>query len=50
MKIIFTVTFKKLLSSFPMIAEGDIIELIKRYPNSNNLVVIDNIDVSKIIK
>lgn len=50
MKIIFTVSFNKLLSGFPMITEEDIIELIKRYPNSNNLVTIDNIDVSKIIK
>ncbi len=50
MKIIFTASFHKLLSGFPMITEEDIIELVKKYPNSNNLVVIDNIDVSKIIK
>ncbi len=50
MKIIFTDSFNKKLLQLWSISNKDIINLIKKYPNTNNLVVIDNINTSKIIK
>ncbi len=50
MKIIFTDSFSKKLVQLWIINKQDIINLIKKYPNTNNLIVIDNIETSKIIK
>jgi len=50
MKIIFTLSFNKILSKIDSINKDDIIYLIKKYPNTNNLILIDNINDSKVIK
>ncbi len=50
MKIIFTQNFKKSLSKISSISKEDIIYLIKKYPNTNNLVLIDNLDSSQVLK
>jgi len=50
MKIIFTNSFNKKLLQLWNISEENIINLIKKYPNTNNLIVIDSIETSKIIK
>ena len=50
MKIIFTDSFKKNLIKLWSISENDIINLIKKYPNTTNLITIDNIESSKILK
>ena len=50
MKIIFTNSFNKKLLQLWNISEENIINLIKKYPNTNNLIVIDNIETSKVIK
>jgi len=50
MKIIFTTSFDKKLLQLWNIDRKKVINLIKRYPNTNNLIVIDTIETSKIIK
>lgn len=50
MKIIFTQSFKKVLSKISSISKDDIILLIKKYPNTTNLILIDNLDSSQILK
>ncbi len=50
MKIIFTNTFKKKLLKMWNLVELDIISLVKKYPNTNNLIIIDTIKTSKILK
>lgn len=43
-QILFTKTFEKLLYKLWSISKDDIINLIKKYPNTNNLEKIDDID------
>lgn len=50
MKIIFTYSFKKNLLKLWNINENDIINLVKKYPNTRNLITIESINTSKILK
>ncbi|MDD5769870.1 MAG: hypothetical protein PHE25_02790 [Candidatus Gracilibacteria bacterium] len=50
MKVIFTNSFNKKLSKISSILKEDIIYLLKKYPNTNNLVLIDDLGNSKILK
>lgn len=49
-KIILTKTFNKLLSKIWSISKQNIIDLIKKYPNSNNLIEIDILTGSVVLK
>ncbi len=50
MKIVFTKNFDKLLLKLKIISQNEIISLIKKYPNTKDLIIIDNLEVAKVLK
>lgn len=50
MKIVFTDSFLKRLNKLWNIKKDNIFDLIKKYPDTNNLILLDFFDNSKILK
>jgi hypothetical protein len=50
MKIVFTKNFDKLLLKLKIISQNEVISLIKKYPNTKDLIIIDNLEVAKVLK